>query len=104
MFKDMNEMMKQAQTIQEKMNDIQKQFVAHEIEASSGGGLLTVRMNGKRDLIKVTIDPSLIKADEKEILEDLIVAATHEATKKVDEYIQEEMKKITGGMPMPGMG
>lgn len=104
MFKDMNEMMKQAQTIQEKMSEIQRQFTAHEIEANSGGGLVTVRMNGKRDLIKVSIDPSLIKPDEKEILEDLIVAATHEATKKVDEYIQTEMKKITGGMPMPGMG
>lgn len=104
MINDMNEMMKQAQTIQDKMAEIQKKFTEHELEASSGGGLVTVKMNGKRDLVKVTIDPTLMKADEKEILEDLIVAATHEATKKIDEYIQEEMKKITGGMPMPGMG
>jgi DNA-binding YbaB/EbfC family protein len=100
MFKNMGDMMKQAQTIQEKMNQIQKQFTEYRLDASSGGGLVKVTMNGKRDLVSIDIDPSLIVPAEKEVLEDLIVAALQEATKKVDVYIQDEMKKISGGMPL----
>ncbi|RJF88435.1 YbaB/EbfC family nucleoid-associated protein [Oleomonas cavernae] len=97
----LNEIMKQAQVMQAKMADMQNSLDTVEVEGRSGGGLLTVTMNGKGELKRVKIDPSLIVADEAEVLEDLIVAAHRDAKGKVEARMAEEMQKATAGMGLP---
>jgi hypothetical protein len=97
----LNEIMKQAQAMQAKMADMQNSLDTVEVEGRSGGGLLTVTMNGKGELKRVKIDPSLIVADEAEVLEDLIVAAHRDAKGKVEARMAEEMQKATAGMGLP---
>ncbi len=100
-MKNLGQMLKQAQQMQEKMAEMQRALDLIEVEGHSGGGLVTVRMSAKGDLVGVSIDPTLMKPDEVEILEDLIKAAHHEARGKAQERSQEEMKKITGGLNLP---
>jgi DNA-binding YbaB/EbfC family protein len=83
------------------MAEVQERLAAMEVEGTAGAGLVTVTMSGKNDIKKVKIDPSLIDPNEAEVLEDLIVAAASDAKTKVDETMQEEMAKLTGGMEMP---
>ena len=97
----MGNMMKKVQEMQSKMQQMQKELESKTVEASSGGGLVSVVMNGKNQVQKIDIDPSLLNPDEKEVLEDLIKAALSQAKEKVEEMSAEEMKKITGGIPMP---
>lgn len=101
MFKNMNEMMQQAQKLQEKMTEMQSKVKDIEAEGNAGGGLVKCILNGKGEAKSVTIDPSLLKEDEKEVLEDLIVAAMNDAKIKVDQKAEEEMKKVTGGLNLP---
>jgi len=96
-----SDMMKQAQEMQKKMKELQDGLANLEVEGSSGGGLVSVKVNGKGEVKKIKIDPSLMKPEETEILEDLIVAAFNEAKKKAEEASAEEMKKMTGGMNLP---
>ncbi len=96
-----SDMMKQAQEMQKKMKELQEGLANLEVEGSSGGGLVSVKVNGKGEVKKIKIDPSLMKPEEAEILEDLIVAAFNEAKKKAEEASAEEMKKMTGGMNLP---
>ena len=96
-----SDMMKQAQEMQKKMKELQDGLANLEVEGSSGGGLVSVKVNGKGEVKKIKIDPSLMKPEEAEILEDLIVAAFNEAKKKAEEASAEEMKKMTGGMNLP---
>ena len=96
-----NKMMQQAQEMQKKMKEIQDGLQNIEVEGSSGGGLVKVTVNGKNEVKKINIDPSLLKPEENEILEDLIVAAMNEAKKKSEEATAEEMKKMTGGLNLP---
>ncbi|HIC77053.1 MAG TPA: YbaB/EbfC family nucleoid-associated protein [Candidatus Dadabacteria bacterium] len=96
-----SDMMKQAQEMQKKMKELQEGLANLEVEGSSGGGLVSVKVNGKGEVKKIKIDPSLMKPEEVEILEDLIVAAFNEAKKKAEEASAEEMKKMTGGMNFP---
>ena len=84
---DMSQIMKQAKAMQEKMAEMQKKLEDAEIEGISGGGAIKVIMSGKHDLKKIDIDPTLIKADEKEVLEDLIIAAINDATTKISEHM-----------------
>jgi DNA-binding YbaB/EbfC family protein len=100
-MKDLSKLMKQAQELQEKMAKVQNDLVAMEIESSSGGGLVVAIMNGKSELKRIKIDPSLLKADEIEVLEDLIVAAHNDAKQKVEQRAAEEMTKVTSGIPLP---
>jgi DNA-binding YbaB/EbfC family protein len=93
--------MKQAQQMQKKMEDMQKKVDTIEIEGNSGGGMVRVVMNGKGDVLSIKIDPSLLKEDENEMLEDLIIAACHDTKNKVNVHVNEEMAKITGGMSLP---
>ena len=93
--------MKQAQEMQKKMKELQEGLANLEIEGSSGGGLVSVKVNGKGEVKKIKIDPSLMKPEETEILEDLIVAAFNEAKKKAEEASAEEMKKMPGGLNLP---
>ncbi len=96
-----NNMMKQAQELQSKMTEAQKKVEQLEAEGSSGGGLIKIIIDGKNLVRSVHIDDSLIKSDEKEILEDLIVAAFNDAKEKIQKKISDEMSSITGGIKLP---
>jgi len=96
-----NKMMQQAAEMQKKLKEAQENLANVEVEGTSGGGLVKVTINGRNEIKKVDIDQSLIKPEDKEILEDLIVAAINEGRKKVEETAAEQMKNVTGGMNLP---
>ena len=100
-MKNIGNMLKQAQEMQTKMAEVQERLAAMEVDGTAGAGLVTVTMSGKHDIKKVKLDPSLIDPEEAQVLEDLIVAAANDAKAKVDEAMQEEMTKLTGGMQLP---
>ncbi|GAA6156224.1 YbaB/EbfC family nucleoid-associated protein [Pyruvatibacter sp.] len=100
-MKNLTGLMKQAQEIQARMGEMQERVAALEVEGTSGAGLVTVTLRGKGELKGVKVDPSLMVADEVEILEDLLVAAHADAKARLDDKLQEEMKSVTGGMPLP---
>jgi len=93
--------MKQAQKLQAKMGELQEQLASAELTGASGGGMVQVTMSGKGDIRRVRIDPSLMKPEEEEVLEDLIVAAAQDAKRKVEATMQEKMTEVTGGLPLP---
>ena len=93
--------MKQAAQLQSKVQELQAELENLEIEGSAGGGLVTVTLSGKTDLKRIAIDASLLKPEEKEIVEDLIVAAHGDARRKAESTMQEKMKSLTGGLPLP---
>ena len=94
-------MMKQAQQLQKKMAEIQEKLNSIEVEGTSGGGMIKVISTAKGEIKRITIDDSLMKQEEKEIAEDLIVAAINDAKQKGEEAAQKEMKNVTGGIPLP---
>ena len=94
-------MMKQAQQLQKKMAEAQQKLNDIEVEGESGGGLVKVVATAKGSFKRISIDDSLVKLDEKEILEDLITAAINDAKEKGEAAAQEEMKNLTGGLPLP---
>ena len=94
-------MMKQAQQLQKKMAEAQDKLNEIEVEGTSGGGLVKVTATAKGAFKRIFIDDSLLKTDEKEILEDLIIAAINDAKQKGETVAQEEMKSLTGGLPLP---
>ena len=100
---NMNNMMKQVQKMQKQMEDMQKELQQIEVEATSGGGAVTVKVDGKKTLLELKIDPEVVDKDDVEMLEDMIVAAINEAFRKADEMTDSEMKKITGGVNIPGL-
>ena len=94
-------LIKQATELKSKMEAMQAELDQIEVEGSSGGGLVTVRLSGKGEMKGVKIDDSLLKPQEKEIVEDLIVAAFAEARRKAEALLQEKMKNVAGGLPLP---
>jgi DNA-binding YbaB/EbfC family protein len=100
-MKDLMKMMQKAQEIQGRMQQLQEDLTKLEIEGQSGGGLVKVTLNGKMEARAVKIDPSLIKPDEAEMLEDLILAAFQDAKGRVETALQEKMQEVTGGLPLP---
>ena len=100
-MKDLGDLMKQANALQSKMNDLQKQMEEMEVEGVSGGGLVRVLVSGRGLAKGVTIDPSLLNTDEAEVLEDLVAAAFNDAKQKAEARSAEEMQKIAGGLPLP---
>ena len=94
-------LMKQAAELQTKMQALQAELDSIEVEGTAGGGLVTVRLSAKGDLKGIKIDDSLMKPSEKEILEDLLVAAHADARRKAEQVMQEKMKSLTGGLPLP---
>jgi DNA-binding YbaB/EbfC family protein len=94
-------LMKQAAQLQTKMQELQAELERIEVEGIAGGGLVGVKLNAKGELKGVRIDDSLIKPDEKEIIEDLLVAAHAEARRKADAVMQDKMKSLTGGLSLP---
>ncbi|MFP4213119.1 MAG: YbaB/EbfC family nucleoid-associated protein [Desulfohalobiaceae bacterium] len=100
----MQEMMRQAQQLQKKMAQIKEDMANSTVEASAGGGMVTVTAKGNMEISAVQIDPSVVDAEEVEMLQDLILAATNEALKRAKEMMESEMSKVTGGLNIPGMG
>ena len=98
---DLMGMMKQARELQEKMEQLQQEVAALEVEGSSGGGLVAVTMTGKSEMKRIRIDPSLLKPEEAEILEDLIVAASNDARAKAEAKLADRMRELTGGLSLP---
>ena len=95
---NMNNLMKQAKKMQEQMVKMQQELEEKTVEASSGGGVVTVIANGKKEIMEITIKPEAVDPDDIEMLQDLILAAVNEAIRKADEMVQGEMSKLTGGM------
>jgi len=95
--------MKQAQKLQNKMEEIQKKLKSMKFEGSSGGEMVKAVVDGQQNLVEVKIDPEVVDADEIQMLEDLIVAAVNEARRKAQETATEEMKAVTGGLAIPGL-
>ncbi len=101
-MKNIGQMMKQAQVMQARMTAMQESLGKLDIEGQAGGGLVVVTLNGKGEMRKIKLDPSLAKPDDIEVLEDLIVAAFNDAKNKVEAHVNAEMAKITGGLKLPG--
>jgi nucleoid-associated protein EbfC len=94
-------LMKQAAELKSKMEAMQAELDQLEVEGTAGGGMVTIRMSAKGELKALKVDPSLMKPDEKEIVEDLVVAAHADARRKAEALLQERMKSLTGGLPLP---
>ena len=100
---NMQSMMRQVQKMQDDMTALQADLDEREYEIKAGGGVVAVKINGKKEILSVKIDPEVIDPDDAETLEDLIVAAVNEAIKRVEDTNTEEMGKITGNIGMPGL-
>ncbi|MEK9970054.1 MAG: YbaB/EbfC family nucleoid-associated protein [Ferrovibrio sp.] len=100
-MKNLGNMLKQAQQMQARMQEMQAELEAREVQGAAGGGMVTVTLNGKSELKSIRIDPSLMKEDEREVLEDLIKAAHADAKARVEREMAEQMQKLTAGMPLP---
>jgi hypothetical protein len=101
--KGLQELLKQAQKIQKKMMESQEQLANKTVEASSGGGMVKVVMNGNQEILSLKIERDVVNPDDIEMLEDLIIAAIEEAREKIKEMIEEEMSGLTSGMKIPGL-
>ena len=97
-------LMKQAQKLQEKMAKVQEELAAKTVEATSGGGMVTAVVNGKFELMSIRIEKDVVNPDDIDMLQDLIIAASNEALRRAQELVSEEMSKLTGGLQIPGMG
>ncbi len=100
---NMDKIMKQAQKMQAQMAKVQEDLAGEKVEGSAGGGMVTVTANGQGDVVAVRIDPEVMKADEVEMLEDLVLAAVNEALRRSKELAAERMGKITGGLGSMGL-
>ena len=96
-------LIKQAQEFQKKMTQIQEELRTRVVEGTSGGGMVKAQVNGKLELVAVKIDTEVVDRDEVDMLQDLILAAVSQATKKAQELAEKEMAKVTGGLSIPGM-
>lgn len=100
-MKNLGQMLKQAQEMQGKMQELQAGLEAMEVSGAAGAGMVTVTMNGKGAARAVSIDPTLLKAEDRQVLEDLLVAAFNDARRKVDEHVKEKTAELMGGLSLP---
>ncbi len=100
---NMGNMMKQMKKVQKQMEELQKQLEQSEVEASVGGGAVTAKANGKKEIISITIDESVVDPEDVEMLQDLVLAAVNEALRNAEELAAKEMNKLTGGINIPGL-
>ena len=103
-MKGFGNMMKEAQKLQAQMEKMQEEIGKKIVEATAGGGMVTVECNGKQELLSIKIDPEVINKDDAQMLEDLVLAACNEALRKSRELVQQELGKLTGGLKIPGLG
>jgi len=104
MIPDVSKLLRQFQKIQGEMKKVQEEIAKEEVTGSSGGGMVEVTINGKFEVVDVRIEKKLLKGDDAEMLEDLILAAVNSAMSKVQELIKDRLGQITGGLQLPGMG
>ncbi|MBA5851818.1 YbaB/EbfC family nucleoid-associated protein [Clostridium sp. cel8] len=100
---NINNLMKQAQKMQKQMQDMQEKLESKEFSATSGGGAVTAVVNGKKEIKSIKIKPEVVDPEDIEMLEDLVLSACNQALKNADEQTASEMKKLTGGLNIPGM-
>ena len=100
---DIGSLMKNAKRIQEQMQKMQDELALEVVEASSGGGIVTVKANGKQEIVSVKIEDEILSSGDVKMLEDLILAAVNEALRKSQQMLQERMSQLTGGMKIPGL-
>ena len=100
---NMHQIMRQARKMQKKMEEAQAEAAAQVVEASAGGGMVSVKVNGKQELLEVVIEKDVVNPDDVEMLQDLIVAAVNEGMKKAQLLMQDKLQGITGGLNIPGM-
>ena len=100
---NMNNMMKQVKKMQEEMEKAQADIEEKEFQSTSGGGVVSATVNGKKEVLSIKIDKDVIDPEDSEMLEDLVVAAVNDALKKADEYSNQSMGKLTGGLNIPGL-
>lgn len=100
-MKNMANMMKQAQQMQENLQRLQQEMEEMEVMGTAGGGMVSATVTGKGKLRRIEVDPSLITADDKEVMEDLVVAAVNDAQSKAEARMQEETQKLMGGLQLP---
>ena len=98
---NMQQMLKQAQKMQEKLAKVQEELEAREYEASAGGGMVTVKANGKKEILALTIQPEAVDPEDVEMLQDMVMAAVNEVLRQVEETSSQEMGKLTGGLNLP---
>ncbi len=98
------DLMKQAQKMQQEISRIQEESRKKTVEATAGGGMVTVTANGAMEIVSIKIEPDVVNPDDIEMLQDLIVAATNEALRRAQQMVTEDMSKITGGLNIPGLG
>lgn len=103
-MKGFGNIMKEAQKLQAQMAAMQEEVGRRKVEATAGGGMVTVEANGKQELTAVKIDPEVVNKDDVQMLEDLVLAAANEALRKSRELVQQELGKLTGGLKIPGLG
>ena len=103
-MKGFGNMMKEAQKLQAQMEKMQEEIGKRKVDATAGGGMVTVEANGKQELLSIKIDPEVINKDDAQMLEDLVLAACNEALRKSRELVQQELGKLTGGLKIPGLG
>ena len=103
-MKGFGNMMKEAQKLQQQMLAMQEEIAKRKVDATAGGGMVTVEVNGKQEILAIKIDPEVINKDDAQMLEDLVLAACNEALRKSRELVQQELGKLTGGMKIPGLG
>lgn len=102
-MKGLGNILKQAQEMHSKIAQLQEEMANKTVEASAGGGMVTLVMNGKQQVLSIRIDPEVVNREDVDMLQDLISAAVNEAVRKSQEMMTEEMKKITGGLSIPGI-
>ena len=100
---DINKLMQQAQQMQQQMAEAQEQLASETVEASAGGGLVTVRATGNGEILAIKIDPKAIDPDDPELLEDMVLAAVNEALRSAQSLAQSKLGAVTGGLGLPGM-
>jgi len=103
MVKGFGNILKQAQAMQQKLMELQDKMGENRVEATSGGGMVTVVANGKQEILSIKIDPTVVDPNDLEMLEDLVCAAVNEALRKARDMVTEEMSKLTGGLKIPGL-
>ena len=100
---NMQQLARQAQKLQQQMTKMQEELEAREYEASAGGGMVTVKVSGKKELLSIEIKPEAVDPDDVEMLQDMVLAAVNEALRTANETTEREMSKLTGGLNMPGL-
>ena len=103
-MKGFGNIMKEAQKLQQQMAAMQEEIGKRKVTATAGGGMVTVEVNGKQEILSIKIDPEVVSKDDVQMLEDLVLAACNEALRKSRELVQQELGKLTGGLKIPGLG